>query len=248
MWRSLVARFVRDEEVVGSNPATPTIVKSRDVLIGCPGTSLCPGVAVAGFHAALAWGSLLGPRWESAGLVVAVGVGGEFSEDLAGGGVHDDDVAVVDEQPDRCAGELAADADVVQATGPAQGDGPVGVDLVLADPEVAAVVVLGGGLGSGGVGARRGGAVEGAVRAVGVVVVGKRVELVCRVLRVAARGRAVSQRLRVWLSRSTLPWVWGWFGLPFFWAMPRSASSVSNPLGPPRKRVVKTIPLSVRVD
>ena len=24
MWRSLVARFVRDEEVVGSNPATPT--------------------------------------------------------------------------------------------------------------------------------------------------------------------------------------------------------------------------------
>ena len=25
VWRSLVARFVRDEEVVGSNPATPTI-------------------------------------------------------------------------------------------------------------------------------------------------------------------------------------------------------------------------------
>jgi hypothetical protein len=28
VWRSLVARFVRDEEVVGSNPATPT-AKSR---------------------------------------------------------------------------------------------------------------------------------------------------------------------------------------------------------------------------
>lgn len=27
MWRSLVARFVRDEEVVGSNPATPTVTK-----------------------------------------------------------------------------------------------------------------------------------------------------------------------------------------------------------------------------
>ena len=26
MWRSLVARFVRDEEAVGSNPATPTDV------------------------------------------------------------------------------------------------------------------------------------------------------------------------------------------------------------------------------
>lgn len=26
VWRSLVARFVRDEEVVGSNPATPTVM------------------------------------------------------------------------------------------------------------------------------------------------------------------------------------------------------------------------------
>ena len=25
MWRSLVARFVRDEEVAGSNPVTPTM-------------------------------------------------------------------------------------------------------------------------------------------------------------------------------------------------------------------------------
>jgi hypothetical protein len=25
VWRSLVARFVRDEEAVGSNPATPTL-------------------------------------------------------------------------------------------------------------------------------------------------------------------------------------------------------------------------------
>jgi hypothetical protein len=33
VWRSLVARFVRDEEVVGSNPATPTafaLVQSPD--------------------------------------------------------------------------------------------------------------------------------------------------------------------------------------------------------------------------
>ena len=29
VWRSLVARFVRDEEVVGSNPATPTDEKCR---------------------------------------------------------------------------------------------------------------------------------------------------------------------------------------------------------------------------
>ena len=32
MWRSLVARFVRDEEAVGSNPATPT-VNRRDRLV-----------------------------------------------------------------------------------------------------------------------------------------------------------------------------------------------------------------------
>ena len=29
VWRSLVARFVRDEEAVGSNPATPTIVQEH---------------------------------------------------------------------------------------------------------------------------------------------------------------------------------------------------------------------------
>ncbi len=32
VWRSPVARFVRDEEVVGSNPATPTIVYFRRYL------------------------------------------------------------------------------------------------------------------------------------------------------------------------------------------------------------------------
>jgi transposase len=29
VWRSLVARFVRDEEVAGSNPVTPTQVRAR---------------------------------------------------------------------------------------------------------------------------------------------------------------------------------------------------------------------------
>ena len=36
MWRSLVARFVRDEEVVGSNPAIPTMRE------GLQGLSLGP--------------------------------------------------------------------------------------------------------------------------------------------------------------------------------------------------------------
>ena len=33
VWRSLVARFVRDEEVVGSNPATPTTRTSASLLV-----------------------------------------------------------------------------------------------------------------------------------------------------------------------------------------------------------------------
>jgi hypothetical protein len=31
---------------------------------------------------------------------------------------------------------------------------------------------------------------------------------------------ARSQLFIVCWKRSTLPWVWGWFGLPFFWVMP----------------------------
>ncbi len=45
-----------------------------------------------------------------------------------------------------------------------------------------------------------------------------------------------------------MPWVWGWLGVPFFWAMPSSCSSISKALGPLRWRVVNTNPLSVNVD
>ena len=38
VWRSLVARFVRDEEAVGSNPATPTRVESQGTVQQGPGT------------------------------------------------------------------------------------------------------------------------------------------------------------------------------------------------------------------
>jgi hypothetical protein len=56
VWRSLVARFVRDEEVVGSNPATPTAskyVRALTVHLG-RGPFLYPGFAVHtnGFRAA----------------------------------------------------------------------------------------------------------------------------------------------------------------------------------------------------
>ena len=62
---------------------------------------------------------------------------------------------------------------------------------------------------------------------------------------------AASQFFRVCWNLSTLPWVWGWLGLPFFWVMPRCRSSCSKPLRPPLppdSRVVNTMPLSVRVE
>ena len=52
------------------------------------------------------------------------------------------------------------------------------------------------------------------------------------------------------LERLDFPWVWGWFGLPFFCLTPRRRSSCSRPLRPPRppdRRVVKTMP-SVKVE
>jgi hypothetical protein len=64
-------------------------------------------------------------------------------------------------------------------------------------------------------------------------------------------GWARSHFFIVCWKRSTLPWVWGCQGRPFFWSMPRRRSSVSRwlrPPLPPASRVVKTIPLSVRVE
>ena len=58
-------------------------------------------------------------------------------------------------------------------------------------------------------------------------------------------------RLVAHWNRSTLPQVVGWFGVEFFWTMCSRRSSCSRALRPPRppeKRVVNTIPLSVRVE
>jgi hypothetical protein len=43
VWRSLVARFVRDEEAVGSNPATPT---NREIRRSLVGLSICSAVSL----------------------------------------------------------------------------------------------------------------------------------------------------------------------------------------------------------
>ena len=93
---------------------------------------------------------LCGAGWPSGGLVVAGGVECEFAEDLAGGGVDDGDVEVLDQEPDVGSGVGSSDADVVQAAVVAQGHGADAVDLVGADPVVGVVGAISarGGLGA----------------------------------------------------------------------------------------------------
>lgn len=81
--------------------------------------------------------------WSFLGLVAACWVEGEVSEELAGGGVDDADVEVVDESDDGLSGVGAADADVVHAAGSAERDGAAVVDAVAADPVVGACVRAG---------------------------------------------------------------------------------------------------------
>ena len=74
---------------------------------------------------------------------------GEFAEDLAGGGVDDADVEVVDEHQDAGSGVGSADADVVELAGVAEGELAAGVDAV------GAGAVVAGGAGLAGVAAAR---------------------------------------------------------------------------------------------
>src|SRR4051794_13551080 len=75
--------------------------------------------------------------WWGAGSLVALGeVEDQSAEELAGGGVDDADVEVLDEQQDAGSGVGSSDADVVQSAVVAQGDGAGVVDAVAADPFV----------------------------------------------------------------------------------------------------------------
>ena len=76
------------------------------------------------------------------GLVVAGGVEGELAQELAGGGVDDADVQVLDEHDHVSSGVGSTDADVVQATGLAQGDDPaVTTNLTLDTAQAPALTV-----------------------------------------------------------------------------------------------------------
>jgi hypothetical protein len=69
-------------------------------------------------------------------MVVASWFGDEVAQDLAGGGVDDGDVEVLDEQDDVGSGVGSANAEVAEAARDAQGDAAGFVDLVAADAVV----------------------------------------------------------------------------------------------------------------
>ena len=81
-------------------------------------------------------------------MVVAAGVDGEVAEKFAGGGVHDADVCAVDEQDDVGSGVGSSDADVVESSVEAQGDGAAGVDEIVTNPVVRVVTWGRAGFGS----------------------------------------------------------------------------------------------------
>src|SRR6478609_1081595 len=95
----------------------PVSPSSRPGPFGWPSASLDGGCGRpcrpgTGCRRGCGWRALFGwSGWESAGLVVPRGVQGEFADELAGVGVDDADVQVVDEQG---AGEGGAEADVVE--------------------------------------------------------------------------------------------------------------------------------------
>ena len=82
-------------------------------------------------------------------MVVAAGIDDQVAEDLAGGGVHDGDVEVLDEQDDVGSGVGSTDADMPELAGDAKGNAAGFVDLVVADAVVGVCAAVGarGGLG-----------------------------------------------------------------------------------------------------
>jgi hypothetical protein len=105
----------------------------------------------------------------------------------------------------------SADADVVQASGDAQGGGAAVVDTVGTYSAVGVEAFAGAGFGPGGVGGRGGGGVG--QRAVGSAVVVLLNEVVDLVLQLGECGRAWQgdeMLLRVWWNTPCRRWSDGW--------------------------------------
>jgi hypothetical protein len=98
--------------------------------------------------------SFSGSWWGSGAVVAAVGVDREGADDLAGGGVDDAHVEVVDEHQDGGSVEMAAESDVVELAADAERDVAV-ADAVAPDAVVGLVGGGWAGFGSGVVGGDR---------------------------------------------------------------------------------------------
>jgi hypothetical protein len=182
------------------------------------------------------------------GLVVAGRVEGELADELAGGGVDDAYLEVVDEHQDAGSGVGPADADVVEAAVVAEGEFAVGVDAVGAD----AVVVVGGlggggGFGPGRVDGGRGGPVgQGAVRPGGVVDAGEGVEQVLELGEGGGLAGLAGQPFPGGLLEPLgLALGSGWGGRSSA-GSPAGAARAPGRCG--RRRTGRTVPLSVRVE
>jgi hypothetical protein len=93
-----------------------------------------------------------GAGWSSGALVAPGWVEDEFSDELAGGGVDDADVQVLNEDQDAGSGVGSADADGVEPAVVPQSDLAGLVDPVAADPVMGVLAAVGGGgLGAAGV-------------------------------------------------------------------------------------------------
>lgn len=194
-----------------------------------------------------------GAGWLAGGLVVARGVDGQFADELAGGGVADAGVQVLDGQQGAGCGVGAAGAGVVGFPVDAEGELAVGVGAVGADPVVGAGrAVAGGGLGPGGVGGGRGGAVrQAAVRAPGVADDGEGVEQGLQLGRGAGRkGLCAEPVLEGLLEAFGFPLGLRVAGRAVLLPDPQAAQLGLQPVAaalPPDSRVVNTRP-SVSVE
>src|SRR5689334_4634050 len=166
--------------------------------------------------------------WAAGGLVAPGGVEDQFAQELAGGGVDDADLKVLDEQEDAGSGVGSADTDAVEASAVAEGDLAGDVDPVGADSVVAVdAPVPGRCFGSGGAGGGRGGPMrQGPVRPVAVVGVDEGVD---QRLQLGQGGRlnplGLQPLLQGLLEPLDLPAGGRVVGSEFFWSTPRARSS-----------------------
>ncbi len=164
------------------------------------------------------------------------------------------DVQVLDQEQDVGSGVGSTDADVVEPAVVAQGDHAGGVDAVTADPVVAVGgAVAGAGFGAGEVGGGGGGLPgQGPVGPTDVVVVDEAVEQGLQLSHGSRLGSLRAQPLLGGLLEAfDLAAGGGGVRAEFFWRTPRRRSSAFRALRPPLppdRRMVNTMPLSVRVE